>query len=122
MEIWVVTSVDYDYLHRNIPEHRVVGAYSGRGQALDACTQYILERVHIRGDFAYSFVHDLNHEEARQFFSDAESSRYEVKPEMKDKLMKYIREELEETGCYYISDGDTVWHIDVDVCDVVGEL
>jgi len=120
MEIWVVTSVDY--LDKNIPEHRVVGAYLDRGQALDACAQYILERIHIRYDFANSFVHDLNHEEVRQFISGNESARYEVRPEMKDKFMKSIREELEETGCYYISDSDTVWHIDVDVCDVVGEL
>ena len=120
MEIWVVTSMDY--LDKNIPEHRVVGAYLDRGQALDACAKYILERVHIRDDFAYSFVHDLNHEEVRQFFPDAESSRYEVKPEMKDKLMKYIHEELEEMGCYHIYDGDSVWHIDFDECDVMEEL
>ena len=118
MEIWVVTSVDY--LHKNHLEHNVVGAYLGRGQALDACAQQIFERIHIRYDFANSFVYDLNHEEVRQFFPDEESACYEVKSGMKDKLMKYIHKELEDTGSYYIYDGDSIWHIDVDPCDVVG--
>lgn len=121
MNVWTVMSVDD--LEREPLSHCVIGSYTSRGRALDECADYILERADIRGDFAWSMAHDENHEEAAKFFSERrKDGRTVVKKGRLARLKDYIRDELGGCGAYYVYDGSSSWHFDVDENAVEGEL
>ena len=67
MTIYTVTSTDD--LAMEPLARCVAGSYTERGRAIDGCVKYILERIGLRGDLAYSMAHDENHPEAAKFFS-----------------------------------------------------
>ena len=121
MNVWTVMSVDD--LEREPLSHCVIGSYTSRGRALDECVDYIIERIEIRADFAWSAAHDENHEEAAKFFSERKKDgRTVVRRGCLGRLREYIRDELGGCGAYYVYDGSSSWHFDVDENAVEGEL
>lgn len=126
MTIYTVTSTD-DPLREPL-ERCVIGSYTTRGRALDECVDYIMERIENRKDIAWSMVRDENHPEAAKFFRE---KPLKDRPHLVDmvvkrgcakKLREFLRDELSGQGCYYVYDGNDVWHFDIDENDVVGEL
>lgn len=120
MTIYTVTSTDDT---DDGPDHLVAGSYTSRGQALDECVEYILERLGFRNDLAWSMAHDENHPEAAKFFSERRKDyRTVVRRGCLAKLRAFIRDELGGQGCYYVFDGSSSWHFDVDESGLEGPL
>jgi len=121
MKAWTVSSTDnsdHDQL-----DHCVAGTYTSREQALDECVKYILERIDLRDDIAVSMANDENHAEAGKFLSRRRSDgRVVVRRGCVGKLRAYLRAALERCPRYYIWDGYSAWHFDVDDGQVEGEL
>lgn len=126
MKVYTVTSTDD--LDREPLDRCVIGSYTSRGRALDECVDYIMERIEIRPDLAWSMAKDENHPEAAQFFRE---KPLKDKPHLVDmvvgrgcveKLREFLRDELGGQGCYYVYDGIDSWHFDVDENDVEGDL
>lgn len=121
MTVWTVSSTD-DIMSEPLG-HCLTGSYTSRGKALDACVDYIVERIGMRDDLAYSMAHDEEHKDASQFFSRNRSDGLtRIKRGMMRKLKEYLRDEIGGQGCYYVFDGEASWHFDVDENDVEGEL
>ena len=121
MTIYTVTSTDD--LEMEPLDRCVAGSYTTRGQALDECVKYILERIGLRDDLAYSMAHDENHPEAAEFFSERrKDGRTVVRKGCLARLKAFLRDELGGQGCYYVYDGMSSWHFDVDENDVEGPL
>ena len=121
MKAYTVQSVDNP--SRGPVDHCVIGTYTTRGRALDTCADYIMERIGMRDDIAWSVAHDENHPEAERFFSESrKDGATVVKRGCVVKLWEFIRDELGGQGCYYVYDGNDSWRFDVDENDVEGEL
>lgn len=106
-------------------DHCVVGTYTSRGRALDRCADYMMDRLKLRDDLAWSMAHDENHPEAGEFFSERAkdgSVRTVVKRGIARRLREFLRNELGAQSSYYVWDGEASWHFDVDENDVEGEL
>lgn len=121
MKVFTVTSTD-DL--ENEPLARcVAGSYTTREQALDECVAYMVERLGMRNDLAWSMAHDENHPEAAKLFSERrEDYRTVVRKGCQKKLKEFLRDELGGQGCYYVYDGYSSWHFDIDENDVEGQL
>jgi len=121
MTVWTVLSIDD--LPREPLGHCVVGSYTTRGRALDECVKYIMERLELRDDLAWSMAHDENHLKAAEFLCEGRKDGvWKIRRGCASKLEEYLRDELGGQGCYYVWDGESSWHFDVDENDVVGEL
>lgn len=121
MNIYTVSSDDDC---DNGVDHNVVGSYTTRGAALDACVEYIMWRLTMRDDLAYAMSHDENHSEAKQFFATNRTTwETHVRRGCKLKLMAYLRDVLGGDGCYYVftPNGDS-FHFNVDENELKGEL
>ena len=121
MKIYTVTSTDDPDME---PLDRcIAGSYTTRGRALDECVDYIMERIGNREDIAWSMAHDENHPEAAKFFSERKKDGLTVvRKGCVGKLRVLLRDYLGGDGCYYVYDGASSWHFDVDENDVEGEL
>lgn len=121
MTVWTVSSTD-DIMSEPLG-HCLTGSYTSRGKALDACVDYIIERIGMRDDLAYSMSHDEENKDASQFFSRRRADGLtKIKRGMLRKLKEYLRDEIGGHGCYHVFDGEASWHFDVDENDVEGEL
>lgn len=121
MNVWTVSSLDNKEYEP--ADHTVVGSYTTRGRALDECVDYVMERLKLRHDLAWSMAHDENHPEAAKFFSERRADgRTVVRRGCVAKLRDYVRDMLGLDGAYYVYDGVDSWHFDVDENDVVGDL
>lgn len=121
MTVWTVSSLDNREYEP--ADHTVVGSYTTRGRALDECVDYVMERLKLRHDLAWSMAHDENHPDAAKLFSESRRlGRHVVRRGCVGKLRAFLRDELGCSGCYYVYDGSDVWHFDVDENDVEGEL
>lgn len=120
MTVYTVTSLDD--LARCAMDRCTVGSYTTRGKALDEAVGYLVGRLDLRDDLAYSMAHDENHPETAELFCEGRDGVWKLRRDSKRKLKDYVREELGGQGCYYIYDGNNVWHLDIDENDVVGEL
>lgn len=121
MTVYTVTSTDD--IEREPLAMCVAGSYTTRGQALDEGAQYVMERLQIRADLAWSMAHDQNHPEAAKFFSERRKDGCTaVRKGCLGKLREFIRDELGGQGCYYVYDGRDSWHFDVDEVDLEGQL
>ena len=121
MTIYTVTSTD-DIVREPLGRC-VIGSYTTRGRALDECTGYIMERLEIRNHLAWSMAHDENHPEAKEFFSERrKDGLVVVRKDCVKKLKELLWNELDGQGCYFIYDGASNWHFDIDENDVEGEL
>lgn len=121
MTVYTVQSTD-DLLTDPI-DRCVVGSYTTRGRALDECADYVMGRLGIRDDLAWSMAHDENHPEAAEFFSERlKDGATVVRRGRREKLREFLRDELGGQGCYYVWDGESSWHFDVDENDLEGEL
>ena len=120
MTIYTVTSVDD--LAREPLSHCVIGSYTTRGRALGECVKYVMDRLRLRNDLAWSMMNDENHPETGQFFVEHKDGTVGVRRGCVNLLKEFIRDELGGTGCYYVWDGENSWHFDVDENDLVGEL
>ena len=119
----IFTIVATDDLERDPPGHRVAGSYTSQKQAFDACTSYILERIDRLPGLAWAAAHDENHPEVAKLFSERrKDGRIVIRNGCRAKLRAFVRAELEDQGCYYVYDGNNVWHFDVDENDVEGQL
>ena len=115
--IYTVSSTDD--LMREPLERCVIGSYRKRGAALDACADYIMERIGMRDDLAWSMAHDENHPEAKEFFSERRKNGATVVRRGCDrKLRELLRDELGGQSCYYVYDGSDSWHFDIDENDI----
>ena len=120
MTIYTVLSID-DLAIGPI-HHCTIGSYTTRGSAIDECVNYIMERIGIRDDFAWSMAHDQNHPEAREFFSERrKGGATVVRRGCSRKLREFLRDEVGGQGCYYVYDGHDSWHFDIDENEVAGE-
>ena len=121
MTVYTVTSVDN--LSMEPLDHCVVGSYTTRGCAIDACVDYIMDRLALREDLAWAVAHDRNNPGAGQFFSERrKNGATVVRRGCGQRLREFLRDELGGQGCYYVWDGESTWHFDVDENDVVGEM
>lgn len=121
MTIYTVTSTD-DIVREPLGRC-VIGSYTTLGRALDECTGYIMERLEARGDLAWSMAHDENHPETEGFFSKRrKGGLLAVRKDSVEKLREFLRGELGRLGCYYICDGESSWHFDIDENGAEGGL
>lgn len=120
MTIYTVTSTD-DPCRCPI-DRCVAGSYMSRGRAIDECVDYIMKRIESRDDLAWSMAHDENHPEAEQFFSRGKDDAMVVRRGRCCKLREFLREELGGQGCYYVWDGMSGWHFDIDENNAVGDM
>lgn len=121
MNIYTVSSDDDC---DNGVDHNVVGSYTTRGGALDACVEYIMWRLTMRDDLAYAMSRDENHPAAEQFFATNRTTwETHVRRGCKLKLMAYLRDVLGGDGCYYVCtpNGDS-FHFNVDENELKGDL
>jgi len=120
MTVYTVTSVD-DLVCEPL-SRCVIGSYTTRGRALDECVKYIMERIGLRNDLAWSMAHDENHPEVSGFFCEGrKDGAWKIRRGCVSKLEEFLRDEL-GGQCYYVYDGASSWHFDVDENDVEGEL
>lgn len=85
-------------------ETDVVGTYRKREDAVTACVDYIVERLHTRPDIRYAFISDVNHNTRRELARAMNMSSsilkrkfaYDLKDgwEMSEKLAKAVRDYL----------------------------
>lgn len=115
LTIYTVTSTDD--LFREPLARCVIGSYRTRGAALDACVDYIMERINLRDDLAWAIAHDENHPSSASWM-EATAEGWAVADPIA--LREDIRDELGGSGCYYIWDGENSWHFDIDENDLVG--
>lgn len=120
MTVYTVSSTD-DVMSEPLST-LVAGTYTTWDKALGECVAYIIERLGNRQDLARSMLNDENHSKAREFLVEHNDGTVGVREDCIDKLKRFIRGELGGTGCYYIYDGESSWHFDIDENDVVGEL
>ena len=121
MTVCTVTSTDD--LEREPLDRCVIGSYTTRGRALDECVKYIMERLELRNDLAWSMAHDENHPEVSEFLCEGrKDGAWKIRRGCVSKLEEFLRDELAGQGCYYVCDGASNWHFDVDENDVEGEL
>lgn len=121
MTIYSVTSTDD--LEREPMDRCLVGSYTSRGRAIEECVKYVMERLEIRFDLAYSLAHDENHPEAAKFFSERRKDGATViRKGCVNKLREHLRDVIGGEGGYIAHDGSNSWHFDVDENDVVGDL
>lgn len=121
MTVYTVQSVDD--LPTEPLDRCVIGSYTTRGHALDECVDYIIGRLSLRDDLAWAMAHDENHPGAGMFFSERrKDGAFVVRRGHVGKLREFLRNELGELGHYYVWDGESSWHFDVDENDVGGEL
>ena len=121
MKAWTVTSTDD--LEGETVCHTVAGSYTSREKALDECVDYMMQRVKLRRDLAWSMAHDENHPDAAKFFSErARDHVTEVRKGCHGWLRKLVKYELLLQGCYLIFDGASCWRFDIDENDVEGEM
>lgn len=121
MTVYTVQSIDEPAMEPL--GNLVVGTFTERGRAVDKCVGYIMDRIDLREDLAWSMAHDENHEDAKEFFSESrKDGRTVVKRGCAKKLREFLRECVDGDGCYYVWDGESSWHFDVDENDVEGEL
>ena len=121
MTVYTVQSIDGPAMEPL--NHCVIGTYTTRGRALDECADYIMDRIDMREDIAWSMAHDENHPEAKEFFSKRKKDGVTVaKRGCAKKLREFLRDELGGQACYYVWDGESSWHFDVDENDVEGDL
>ena len=121
MTVYTVTSLDD--LAREPLDRCVVGSYTTRGSALDECVKYVMDRLGLRDDLAWSMAHDENHPETAELFCEGrKDGAWKIRRGCVSKLEEFLRDTLAGQGCYYVFDGQNSWHFDVDENDVVGEL
>lgn len=121
MTIYTVTSTDDPVAE--LLGRCVVGSYTQRGQALDTCVDYIMERLGVRDDLARSMSRDENHPVAKEFFSERRKDGVTVvRHGCVKKLRGFLRDELGGNSCYHILDGESSWHFDVDENGVEGMM
>lgn len=120
MTVYTVSSTD-DIISEP-PLTLVAGTYTTRGKALDECVAYIMKRLELRLDFAWSMMNDEYHPEARKFLVEHRDGTVGVRKGCTTKLKEFIKDELSIQRCYYVYDGRNRWHFDVDENDVEGEL
>ena len=119
----VYTVVSCDDLARKSPDRCVCRSYTTRGRAVDECVQYIMERLGVRDDLAWSMANDENHPEAKEFFSRRRKDRRTVvRRGCEGRLKKLLRDELGGQDYYYVHDGTNSWYFDVVENDVEGEM
>ena len=119
----IYTVVSCDDLAREILDRHVRGSYTTRGRAIDECVDYIMERLGVRDDLAWSMANDENHPEAGGFFSRRRKDGVTVvRRGCKGRLKKLLRDELDDRECYYVHDGTNSWYFDVVENGVEGEL
>lgn len=120
MTIYSVTSTD-DIMYEPMARC-LIGSYTSRGRAVDECVKYVMERLELRFDFAYSLAHDENHPEAAKFFSKrGKDGVMVVRRGCVGKLEEHLRGVIGGEGCYVAYDGKDSWHFDVDENDLVGD-
>ena len=120
MTIYTVTSTDD--LEREPMDRCLIGSYTSRGRAIDECVKYVMERLELRFDLAYSLAHDENHPKAAKFFSERRKDDATViRKGCVGKLRRYLRGIIGCEGGYIAYDGTNSWHFDVDKNDLVGD-
>ena len=118
--IYTVTSrnsIDQEFI--------MVGSYTSRGQALDACVKYILRRMKFRKDLVWMMAHNRLHPEAAEFFTmercpnAVNASCTVLKQSKRKKFREYLRDVLGGNGYYYVQEMKDVFYFDVDENDLI---
>ena len=100
----VYSVVSTDVTSDDPVETDVVGTYRNRKDAVEACVDYIVERLNMRPDIRYAFIRDVNHNARRELARAIKMSSsilkrkfaYDLKDgwEMSEKLEKAVRDYL----------------------------
>jgi len=115
-KIWTISSTD-DTMREPV-EHFVAGAYADYDDAVSALVDYIMDRLEWNRGIAYGFAHDENHVEMRDAVSVSDDGETVFDGGEND-IRAYVKETIENNGCYYIYDGEDSYHFDLDGCDIV---
>lgn len=115
-EIYSIMSIDSC---NDLPiEPDVVQSTRSMETAVNACSEYILERVHLRPDIRYAMMHDLNHEgladavavesgvsrdEIRDLFKYSFDEGWNLPEKVMDALFKFVHDALSVESEYVIS-------------------
>ena len=113
-----IYTVSYTHESETVPlTHCVVGSYMTRGEALDACVDYIMKQIEDSEELASSVAFDENHPSVCSWMWETKEGWTVDDPVA---LRNDIRDELGGQGGYYIYDGTDTWHFDVDENDLFG--
>lgn len=124
----VFTVMSRDFLANGEPDtHCTAGAYTTYDAAVEACIDYILERLRIRGDFAESAITDCNrfndHPGVRAQLVRHRDGSVGIRRGRVGRLRTELRAVFNEHRCYYVTGGNGLeWHFDVDEVDLEGQL
>lgn len=109
MTVYTVSSTDM--LMNDSDSRFVLGSFTSRGKAVDACVAYVMERVAARGDFARAVLFDENRpDEMRGFMCEGRDGAVKVRRGRRRALERFLRDEIGGNGCYHVyADGDSFW-------------
>lgn len=113
LSVYVATCVDRSPRYGD--ESNIIGIYAGRGEALDGCISFILDRVHDDPLFFYAFSHNVNHPEVANLYAEC------VNPDKK--ACELVRDMLGGDSHYSVAtddDSDESFVIKVDELDLEG--
>lgn len=84
LSVYVATCADRSATYGD--EVSIIGIYAGRGEALDGCTDFMLERVRDDPRFSYAFSHNANHPEIADVYAELENPDKKVRELVRDVL------------------------------------
>lgn len=120
MKIWTVYSIDdkdYDPI-----DSCVLGSYTSRKRAIEECVDYIIGRLQVRDDLAFSMAHDENHLDAGKMFSEDRHGSAKIRRGCLTRLREYLAKEIDEQCGYFVCDGSDTWEFHVEGSEVSGEM
>lgn len=96
----------------------VIGTFHNRANAIKECADYIIERLYLRADIRYAFMHDENHpelegnlsdkagipfSEVEEMFSyDVNDDEWNMPPEVESFIKEWLVDEIRAGGYYEI--------------------
>lgn len=100
----------------------VIGTFHDRENAIKECADYIIERLYLRADIRYAFMHDDNHPELKwslsdraeitfldvdeMFLYDVNDDEWNMPPEVESFIKEWLVEEIKVRGYYEIEVDD----------------
>lgn len=124
MTIYTIRSQEFTKATRDSGNNRcIVGSYNSRGNAIDACVAYIMERMETRDDLVESMANCRWNEDTAAFFSRRrDGGSFAIKHGCVNKLRLYLRDELGGKGEYTVYDGDNLWEFYIEESELEGDM
>lgn len=100
----------------------VIGTFHDRANAIKECADYIIERLYLRADIRYAFMHDENHpyleedlsekveipfsEVEKMFSYDVNDDEWNMPQEVESVLKEWLVDDIKAGGYYEIEVDD----------------